>query len=193
MAISRFAEPFARRHPATIVVQDWLERLFDHQPQLRTQRLLLACSSRLPGRSTATTSCGCSSRSSRRRVGDPDASPSAPDECPVLRGPYRSRYRQRAIVHGCAQLAAGVDVCAQVAAVAGGVQSPSPGDRTSGPPGPGPSRYGARHRSPRRGRSLRQVTPVPVRRRLRQVTLRRVSRGLMPPRAIPPRTSRVNR
>ncbi len=39
---ARFAEPFARRHPATIVVQDWLERLFDHQPQLRTQRLLLA-------------------------------------------------------------------------------------------------------------------------------------------------------
>jgi phospholipid N-methyltransferase len=39
---ARFAEPFARRHPAAIVVQDWLERLFDHQPQLRAQRLLLA-------------------------------------------------------------------------------------------------------------------------------------------------------
>lgn len=39
---ARFAEPFRQRHPKATVVQDWLERLFDHLPDLRGERLLLA-------------------------------------------------------------------------------------------------------------------------------------------------------
>jgi phospholipid N-methyltransferase len=39
---ARFAEPFARRHPRANVVQDRLESLFDHLPDLRAERVLLA-------------------------------------------------------------------------------------------------------------------------------------------------------
>ncbi len=39
---ARFAEPFAQRHPATLVIQARLEELYDHAPELRSQRLLVA-------------------------------------------------------------------------------------------------------------------------------------------------------
>ena len=38
----RFIEHFSRRHPKACLIHDRVERLFEHRPELRDQRLLLA-------------------------------------------------------------------------------------------------------------------------------------------------------